>query len=1348
MSEPIIQANESLVLNGDFEESCSHWKAGPVNSNWLGTTTEEYEGEWISFLKAGNKSSVSQALKIPVDPGAQARYVLSFLCEMRHIEAGKLVVSIDGQSETLEISLQPGKPPDPEEDQARLKNGQPLKFQPIKYEVDLNLPFHAQDTITVSVFSPPNELGDYASQVRITRIKISLHLGPMEMRGLTLDEEALPRRGPLYLCLGASASNAHRLGFVLEPDNVWVGTPAALISDDNPQGAILATPDWGVNHQLDSFWSLDCPYIGDQEPYLFEMNLVNKYNADPYPIAVSLGHHRLVFREVLEAAYYPVLEYGQTVRLGVRVASWYTGYPVDGRTVNWTVEAQGVKGAAVTDDNGWAYFDYVPTAQGTFSVKASVDSLYYAAGVVVSETLEVRVLATDPWKEVLAVSEGNETRWEEKTGYPNRGSTYPVNVKLPVDSPLLGTDVWLRWNGDSPEQLGVTVSPVLEAPVPVNEPDAVWTLTNDDDLDGRFELSLVCSKLLLPSPKKLMSLARNVVRIGDVREANKFAVVDESESVLLRVQVVHHVINGDGDPVTNALVDWTTPEGIVSTTTGAGGWANVLYTPQNEGDTVITANVRAHEDAVAMEQPFNVKALATSPWKGEVRILLDNVEVDRVALGLLCWRGQSHTLKVEPLTGSSLINENMTLNWRSAPPAIGLVPSDIGTPRSLPVGGLEWTLDSEANTSLSGLFELKLTSEALSVDRELFGRLISPDLTQEVALVLDQIPSALGNQTLYPCLGALHRFIVLPNALSPLVGLSAMLLWSGTPAEQLGAKVEPALDQRQAIGDGGARWALDFNASPAPGQFALALALPQLDFVATANPMALAHNKVRIEAWRESAVDPVVGQEPAWMWVQVLSHFTERAVDQVPVTWVASESPSVVKTEADGWSGFAFAPAAGNPEHQVAALVTSPYDGYQEQRVMTVTALASDPWEGLRVSFDKQPFQPWGEKTYFPRRKGEHSVDLEAASNSPLFGHPLMLGMTGTGPAELGIRFLSEGLGVPRSFYDTGLQYLFNVGDLKDGSFALRLSSERLASLSPANAMSLGEGAQVLKIIGNSSVYQTLDWGQELVEQVAVISGISGRPMAGVTVTWRSPELGEKVGVTDFYGVAKVSFKPTVPGVTPLTATAGDAIHSESIALPFTLNEPREIQSLVCAEPVGYPGDTVSAMATIVSARTGGPLSAVEVMWEYAGVKLTPTMSGPDGVASVSFKLSTVGENLLVATVKGGRGGWDMASVVIEVLPVHARIKEVTASPNPAFTGTYISMTAVIVSTASAEPLPDREVFVSVNGAPYLPAKTDARGEIKRYWRPLDVEPVSLYVEVRNPGEAPQRWGVDVVIKG
>ncbi|WP_415773519.1 hypothetical protein [Pseudomonas sp. LB3P38] len=1035
MSKPIILANESLVLNGAFAEWPKHWKSNPSDQGWLGTASESYEGLPIRFLKVGNEASFSQALIVPKDPGAQARYVLSFLCETRHTQAGRFVISIDGQQETLEIPLPPGEPRDREDDQARLKSGQPLVFIPLKYEVELDLPFNGQDTITVGGFSPPNELGDYISQICITRINLQLHLPPAQMQRLMVDEEPVPPSGTLHLCLGASATLAHRLKFVLAPDNAWLGTKAALTSDDNPLGAIVASPAWGVDHPLEDQWLLDCPWIGDEEPYLFSMNLLNQYTAEPYPVNVSLGHHRLVFRDALEAAYYPVLEYDQSVRLGVKVASFYTGQPLSGRTVNWMLAGQQVKGAAFTNDEGWAYFDYQPTEAGKFDIEASVESLYYATGVV-TQTFEVRVLATDPWKDVLAVTEGVETRWEEKTGYPNRGTDYPVNVKLPADSPLLSTELSLHWSGDSHEQLGVAISPALEHPVPVTGAESVWTLTSEDRLDGRFDLSLVCSKLLLPSPKKRMSLARNLVRVGEVREANKFPVVDENESVLLRVQVVHVVVSGDGDPVRNALVDWRTPLGTVSTVTGAGGWASLLYTPNSDGDQIVTASIKAHAEAVAVEQPFNVKAIATSPWKNEVRIVLDEVEVDRNTLGVLCRRGGTHTLKVVPVSGSAWIGKNISLHWRGAAPDIGLVPNDLGAPKPLRAEGAEWKLVSEVNTSLSSLFELELRLEGVSIVRELFGRLVSTDLTAEMSLVLDQIPAALDGQTLYPCLGALHRFNVLPNALSPLVGLTSSLTWSGTPADQLGATVKPALNLPQPITDGGALWALDFTASEKPGQFALTLALPQLSFVKTATPMTLAHNKVRIEEWRESPVDPVVGQDPAWLWIQVFSHFTGRAVDQVPVIWSVSGSSSVVKTGADGWSGFAFAPATAHPEHRVEALVANPYDGYSDQHAMTVTALASDPWEGLKVSFDKQAFQPWGQKTYFPRRKGDHTVALEASCNSSLFGHDLTLGLTGTGPAELGIRFLSEGLGVPRPFYETGLQYNFKAGDLKDGSFA------------------------------------------------------------------------------------------------------------------------------------------------------------------------------------------------------------------------------------------------------------------------------------------------------------------------
>ena len=135
------------------------------------------------------------------------------------------------------------------------------------------------------------------------------------------------------------------------------------------------------------------------------------------------------------------------------------------------------------------------------------------------------------------------------------------------------------------------------------------------------------------------------------------------------------------------------------------------------------------------------------------------------------------------------------------------------------------------------------------------------------------------------------------------------------------------------------------------------------------------------------------------------------------------------------------------------------------------------------------------------------------------------------------------------------------------------------------------------------------------------------------------------------------------------------------------------------------------------------------------------------GLATVSFTPAAIGELRLKATVFSG-SAVTLAVKVRDPLenPDHATIKSISASPNPAFTNDYIIMTAVIVSTASGEPLPNREVFTSLNGQPYQPNKTDARGEIKAYWRPIFVESVSLYVEVRNTGEAPKRDGVVVIV--
>lgn len=922
---------------------------------------ERYEGVCINILDLSHESGVSQEIEVPKTPADNARYTLSFLCETRHVESGWLRI-FNGAQELLAIELRPDPARRVQADLARLAAGQPLAFEPKPYEQELELSVEAADTLRFEIRSPKNDPADDYSKVRITRLNVQLHLDPLTLQTVQLDEQSLAPDRTLYLCLGATDSRSHRLMFRPQAGNAWDGTEASLTLDGNPQEAIIVTPGKDAEQLLTEHWLLECPVVGEADEYPLTLNLLNRYASAPCAIPVSLGHHRLTFRDRLDAAYYPVMDDKQSVQLGVRVASFYTGQVLAGLTVNWAMAGHGVKSAAVTNQEGWAYYDFSPEEAGAFVIEATVESRYYATAVI-TEQFEVRVLDADPWLDLCAVVDGNETPWVAK-GYPNRGSEYELKVRLPADSPLLATELSLYWAGESHAQLGVEVAPALESAVPVDARDVVWALTCEDELDGEFDLSLVCSKLLRPSPGKPMSLARNKVKVGDVREANKSPVVDEQESVLLRLQVLHDTTGPEEVPVSNALVDWQTPEGQIMARSGADGWASLLYAPKAAGNLQVTAHIKAHSEAVPVTQVFDVHAIETSPWKQQIEILVDDVPVEFNSLGVVCRPGRSHTLSVRPRTDSQWLDRHVSLHWRhDQAPNIGLRPSDMGIGKPLVKEGVQWTLTVTAQ-GISSLFDLELRLDGLGDVRALPGRLLSVDLNKEVSLLLDQIQIQMNEQALYPCLGATHCFKVLPNTLSPLVGLRATLSWQGDSPEDLEAKVRPLLHDPQILSDGGAVWALDFAASERIGRFALTLELPELNFSAIAKPMVLHHNKVRIQVMRGSAVDPVVNQLPAHLWVQVISHFTGRPVGQVPVKWWAHMNGETVPTDDEGWSGYAFAPEEPD-KYDVTALVENFYDDYEDHDSIAVVALAEDPWAGLQVSFDNQPAQPWAERTFF-----------------------------------------------------------------------------------------------------------------------------------------------------------------------------------------------------------------------------------------------------------------------------------------------------------------------------------------------------------------------------------------------
>lgn len=1295
MNEPIVQVNENLVCNGDFEERFECW----ARTGTVAIGTAYYDNTPIKHMKAPKGGGVTQDVTLPRDPDGKGAYWLSFLWESSFSQSGWVRVS-QGETEHYRIELKPDGEAGQAQQREGFGSGPERRFSPTLHEVELTSDLSSSKPLRIEICSSTESSSPFG-ELWVTRVKIALKLAPLELQEITLDGMSFRPLSKMYLCQGASSGatfgsdaliTPHVLGFVPVPDNPWRDTPVALSIDNNPQGSIVASPAWDIQQSLDLPWTLDCPLIDDQE-YQFTLSLRNRYTAQAYEIPVSLGHHRLIFREVVEAAYYPLIE--QTVRLGMQVASFYTGQPLAGLTVNWSTE-QRVLAAAVTDEQGWAYFDYEAKAAGDFIIEASVVSLYYEQGVW-TQTFDVLVLGEDPWAH-LTVFENNEIRDWIDNSYPNRGATHSIDVMLAADSPLRGSDFYLHWHGDRHEQLGVVVSPPLETAVPMPIDDggtASWTLNCEDRRDGIFELSLGCSKLLLPSPRKRMSLARNRIRIKEIRQAENSPVVEEHESAYLRLQVVHVTDEGDGEPVIGALVKWQTADGVVQSQTGSAGWGSLKFYTREPGTHKITAAVRAHESAEPHECEFSVTAIARSSWKDKVNITFDRGYIDNV-LGLFCRRGQIHSLEVTALADSPLIGQEITLAWGVDGSDIGLAVSELGEPRILRADEpLVWTLSSEFATSRSSMFGLRLLTDSLE-DRELLGRLLSPDIYDEFELVLDQMPSKRG-QSLYPCIGAVHRYIFRTNALSPLVGTEMDLSWSGSSAEDLGIILDPPVRTSNFIDESGMTWTLDCSNSRGGGEFGL-------HFLTSADPtdvtrMHLGHNKLSIETVRESAVFPIVGQDPAWMWAKVRSDFSEDRMAQARTLWTVSGNTEEHVTDEEGWVRYAYEAAKeGNATVEVS--VNSPYDNVTDTRSMEVCSLANDPWDRLLFSMDLSPAQPFGQDTGFARRKLTHKIDVNAPGDTFLSGRKVTLGMVGTGPEALGIRFAQPVLGLPRVFHgETGFTDYFTVDDQRNGSFGLFLACESLARWSPVNAMSVGEGAQVVKIAERSRVSQTLFWREAVSEQITIVSTISGRPMARMKVVWRAPDLGEVTTTTNFYGEARIRFVPKTPGAAQLTATVGDVQYSESISLPYFLHEPREIKELVSDDPSGYPGQEVSARVYVVSAITGNPLANVEVNWEFSGVDIAPTTTDSQGIANVVFRLSALQSGLLDAAVPGGLAGWEVSSILFTLKAHERMMTEISGS------GSYpidqsVPISFRIVSIPDGKPIVGQKVLWVLNSDP------------------------------------------------
>ncbi|SCX62045.1 hypothetical protein SAMN03159507_02524 [Pseudomonas sp. NFACC32-1] len=1227
MNREPVNTRTNILLNGHFDLGFAHWESAGAPGYNYARKEGTWEGLPIFYMSLYKGTGITQTVPAPAPQSAGGRYRLSFLYDNRHADPGVFILRRRGTEDQLEIPLPAtGNRGDAPETLA-------LSLTPITASIEFDV--EGEDLFEFVILSPAQ--ASTTVDLIVARIDLHLELEPLVLARIVNDGQAFTPTGEplLYLCHGATGSKRHQVTFQPAPDSPWAGTEALLWSQDNPLEAVVISPEWGENQTIETAWQVDCPEPVSDDTQRFNLSIYSKYHADIYPIAVSLGHHRLVVETILDPAYQPVIEYAQSVKLGVRVKSYYLDLPMRGYEVTWLLGNDMIS-VGTTDDGGEAWLDFTPARDGALAVKARVESPFYAQGNT-AHTFNVQAHATDPLKTVqVKFPNMDAAPWGEKTGYPDRGASYRLEVSFAADSPLLNRHVWLAWEGKPPEDLGVTVQPALMQPVPVTSTPLVWRLDCQDLNDGQFNLRLGSADLLRPTVVNPMSLARHSLKIGEVRGPNRAPVVDEGDYAWCMLRVVTQA--GD-QPVAGVAVEWDASGGLQRTFTGVDGWASVIDRPAVHRAYTLAARVNPREGAPALKHDFEIQTLATSAWK-TASFTLDETAVDRVGAGAVCRMGQTYAFRLAVESGSPLIGKEISLRWRDPAAVRSIVIANMEAPVTVTASGVQWSVDALV-VDTSGVFDLQVISNGMEA-RDLAFRSLPRDLSTEVGLVFDQVPKTWTDDVdLYPCIGATHELTVQPT--NNLGGLHGLLLETAmAPDLPPGWVIVPSLAQPAPMTAGGIRYRCDLTATTETAERRCSATVLGIDGFTqpAAFGFKLAHNKVVIGTPYDVATDPVLSKgESARLAVRYLSAFTGRPANDVSVEWGDGQ---VSLSAADGIAQRSYQPTSAGSQ-EVLACVSNPYDATQVEHAFYVYAYQEDPWLDLRVSVGSGAEQRWGEGTFFPRREGRLDLTLTARPDSPLLNQALTLGLEGAYELDTGLSFGPVGLGVSRPLGTAGLPLSMLAADRTDAAFYLQLSASRLLARSPLNAFSLGSHLPVDVMAATNQEPTVVDWGETLFFEITLTNSLSGQPARNVQVSWSGTDqaMEDVATFTDFYGVARFSFTATASGPGTVTARAVGGI--EVVEFTYFVHEACVIQELTGSGLENAPGEEISAEATVVSAASGEPVGGVRVHWFYKGVVLEPVVTDAAGKARITFELPPrIGRYVLSASVRGVLG-WEAA---------------------------------------------------------------------------------------------------------
>lgn len=937
MKEEDVYANHNFIANGDFANGLDDWT---INDERKVTRQEGiWQGKTIGFMNVTNLGEGYQSILLALLPRptpGRADYLLKLWYEAVQGAVGTLRIN-PGLGGQLDLTLVPSREAEAEPEKVLAPDELLLDLNLVEYLHTLTLDAD-EETVKFTVISPDNGGPGRPGAVRVAFVRVELLLEPLRLDSVMIDGETQSPDKKLYLCFGAR----HQVALQLAGDSVWSGTDAGLLVNDgvvDPEGILDAGPVWGREHPVANPWEISCLGIDEDKEIEHTLAVRSQYTADTYPLSTVSGHFQLDVIALKEAAWYPVIDLNQSVELRVRVESHYTRTPLANRQVTWTLKGPTVADDVVlfgqlSDENGEAGFTWTPDTAGDWQIEASVDSHYKKEDA--RYVFAVRALKEDPWLSAKFALDGSlrEWIWGGETGYPCRGATHDVVLAFADGHVLAETQLALHWEGDdTPVGLGMGFTPDLDDLNPVEGSGRQWKMVCGNLRDSLFGFSVSCSKLLNRSPLQELVLAHNWLTIGEVKLPTRFPSVGGA-SLPLQVQILSGV-PGVG-AVTGVDVVWRLrdkPDQRLPT--GADGWSQYDFNPEEEGSFTVTAKVASPYDGADVEHRFELTVLPENPLAGLTKVTLAGQEAG--AVGLLCFRNAASVeLSIKPVT-DTLVGELFSLKLTTEDDRdLGFhFEPDIETPRSLPQDGLTWQVSSTSD--ISARFQLTVCHDEIT-PYELQGRLLSTTLEDEGTLTFDEGALDLAS-TAYPCLGGLHTLRFVPKAGSLLTGLEVAAKWVDASTHALNIKLAP--DYARDLQSEGLEWTLDARDSSEGGTLALALELPQARFTFPSMNMVLGHNRIKIVEVRGPTFDPFVG-ETVNLEIKSQSHYTQRSVPGLEVSFSHGGTSTPVPTSDNGWARFPFtATQPGNV--QVMATVPSPYDGPDGSPlfIFDLTALAA-----------------------------------------------------------------------------------------------------------------------------------------------------------------------------------------------------------------------------------------------------------------------------------------------------------------------------------------------------------------------------------------------------------------------